>query len=87
VSHWGGFPHRRTLPFVDLEENETKHGSLWLCPRFDAPQDVTIQEEALRCARCEIIRSEKVSDGSRAGRLELALLLQLGFKLQVQRLI
>ena len=39
-------------------------------------QDVTIQEEALRRAGCEIIRSEKVSGGSRAGRSELALLLQ-----------
>ncbi|EKE17770.1 MAG: integrase, partial [uncultured bacterium] len=39
-------------------------------------QDVTIQEEALRSAGCEIIRSEKVSGGSRAGRSELALLLQ-----------
>jgi DNA invertase Pin-like site-specific DNA recombinase len=39
-------------------------------------QDVTIQEEALRRAGCDIIRSEKVSGGSRAGRLELALLLQ-----------
>ena len=37
-------------------------------------QDVTIQEEALRRAGCEIIRSEKVSGGSRAGRSELALL-------------
>ena len=39
-------------------------------------QDVTIQEEALRRAGCEIIRSEKASGGSRAGRSELALLLQ-----------
>ena len=39
-------------------------------------QDVTIQEEALRRAGCEVIRSEKVSGGSRAGRSELALLLQ-----------
>src|ERR1700675_898747 len=39
-------------------------------------QNVTIQEEALRRAGCEIIRSEKVSGGSRAGRSELALLLQ-----------
>ena len=39
-------------------------------------QDVTIQEEALRRAGCEIIRSEKVSGGSRAGRPELALVLQ-----------
>jgi len=39
-------------------------------------QDVTIQEEALRRAGCDIVRSEKVSGGSRAGRSELALLLQ-----------
>jgi DNA invertase Pin-like site-specific DNA recombinase len=39
-------------------------------------QDVAIQEEALRRAGCEIIRSEKASGGSRAGRSELALLLQ-----------
>lgn len=39
-------------------------------------QDVTIQEEALRRAGCEIIRSEKVSGSSRAGRSELAILLQ-----------
>lgn len=39
-------------------------------------QDVTIQEEALRHAGCEIIRSEKASGTTRAGRSELALLLQ-----------
>ncbi len=39
-------------------------------------QDLTIQEAALRRAGCEIIRSEKVSGASRAGRTELALLLQ-----------
>lgn len=39
-------------------------------------QDVTIQEETLRRAGCEIVRSEKVSGASRAGRSELALLLQ-----------
>ncbi len=39
-------------------------------------QNVTIQEDALRRAGCEVIRSEKVSGRSRAGRSELALLLQ-----------
>src|SRR5271169_6457089 len=39
-------------------------------------QNVTIQEDALRRAGCEVIRSEKVSGSSRAGRSELALLLQ-----------
>ena len=38
-------------------------------------QNVTIQEDALRRAGCEVIRSEKVSGSSRAGRSELALLL------------
>ena len=39
-------------------------------------QDVTLQEETLRRAGCHIIRSEKVSGSSRAGRSELALLLE-----------
>lgn len=39
-------------------------------------QDVTLQETALRRAGCDVIRSEKVSAASRAGRSELALLLQ-----------
>lgn len=39
-------------------------------------QDVTLQEEALRRAGCDIVRSEKASGTSRAGRSELALLLQ-----------
>ncbi len=39
-------------------------------------QDVTIQEETLRRAGCEVIRSEKASGASRTGRTELALLLQ-----------
>ena len=39
-------------------------------------QDVTIQEETLRRAGCEVIRSEKASGVSRTGRTELALLLQ-----------
>jgi len=38
-------------------------------------QDVTIEEEALRRAGCDIVRSEVVSGGSRAGRSELALLI------------
>lgn len=39
-------------------------------------QDVTLQEEALRRAGCDVVRSEKASGTSRAGRSELALLLQ-----------
>src|ERR1700738_1221105 len=39
-------------------------------------QNVTVQEDALRRAGCEVIRSEKISGSSRAGRSELALLLQ-----------
>ena len=39
-------------------------------------QDVSIQVDALRAAGCEVIRSEKVSGTSRAGRDELDLLLQ-----------
>jgi DNA invertase Pin-like site-specific DNA recombinase len=39
-------------------------------------QDVSIQVAALRAAGCEVIRSEKVSGTSRAGRDELDLLLQ-----------
>ena len=39
-------------------------------------QNVTIEEDALRRAGCEVVRSEKVSGSSRAGRSELALLLQ-----------
>jgi DNA invertase Pin-like site-specific DNA recombinase len=38
-------------------------------------QDLTIQEQALRAAGCGIVRSEKVSAISLAGRTELALLL------------
>lgn len=39
-------------------------------------QDVTLQEEALRRSGCDVVRSEKASGTSRAGRSELALLLQ-----------
>jgi len=39
-------------------------------------QDLSIQEEALRSAGCEIIRSEKVSGNSREDRHELATLMQ-----------
>jgi DNA invertase Pin-like site-specific DNA recombinase len=39
-------------------------------------QDLTIQEEALRTAGCDTIRSEKISGGSRAGRKELETLLE-----------
>src|SRR6202043_4018786 len=45
-------------------------------PASTLEQNVTIQEDALRRAGCEVIRSEKVSGSSRAGRSELALLLQ-----------
>jgi DNA invertase Pin-like site-specific DNA recombinase len=39
-------------------------------------QDLTIQEATLRRAGCEVIRSEKVSGSSRAGRAELLALLE-----------
>jgi len=39
-------------------------------------QDVTLQQETLRRVGCEIVRSEKSSGASRAGRSELAMLLQ-----------
>src|SRR5216684_3073337 len=39
-------------------------------------QDVTIQEAALRAAGCEVIRSEKRSGTSTAGRAELETVLQ-----------
>jgi DNA invertase Pin-like site-specific DNA recombinase len=39
-------------------------------------QDVTLQQETLRRAGCEVVRSEKSSGASRAGRSELAVLLQ-----------
>ena len=38
-------------------------------------QDLTIQREALKAAKCEVIREEKVSGGSREGRKELETLL------------
>ncbi|EQD78925.1 resolvase domain-containing protein [mine drainage metagenome] len=38
-------------------------------------QDLTLQEQALRAAGCEVIRAEKVSGTSREGRTELQLLL------------
>jgi DNA invertase Pin-like site-specific DNA recombinase len=40
-----------------------------------AGQATTVQEEALRSAGCEVIRSEKASGGSRDGRDELATIL------------
>lgn len=39
-------------------------------------QDVAIQEDALRRSGCDVVRSEKISGASRAGRSELAMLLQ-----------
>src|SRR5262245_28819083 len=41
-----------------------------------AEQDCPLQEQALRAAGCTIIRAEKVSGSRRAGRTELALLLE-----------
>ena len=38
-------------------------------------QDLTVQREALKAARCEVVREEKVSGGSREGRKELETLL------------
>lgn len=38
-------------------------------------QDLTLQEQALRAAGCEVIRAEKISGTSREGRAELQLLL------------
>jgi DNA invertase Pin-like site-specific DNA recombinase len=37
-------------------------------------QDLTAQRDALRAAGCDIIREEKVSGGSTAGRKQLAIL-------------
>jgi len=39
-------------------------------------QDFTLQEQALRAAGCQVIRAEKGSATRRAGRTELALLLE-----------
>ena len=39
-------------------------------------QDLSLQEEALDAAGCEVIRAEKVSGSSRDGRKELETLLQ-----------
>ncbi|MHB8285440.1 MAG: recombinase family protein [Caulobacteraceae bacterium] len=39
-------------------------------------QDLALQEEALKTAGCDVIRSEKMSGASREGRAELALLLE-----------
>lgn len=39
-------------------------------------QDLTLQEEKLRAAGCQVIRAEKRSGGERAGRSELQLLLE-----------
>ena len=39
-------------------------------------QDLSLQQEALHAAGCEVIRAEKVSGGSREGRKELETLLQ-----------
>jgi DNA invertase Pin-like site-specific DNA recombinase len=51
--------------------------AIYVYARASTPeQNVTIQEDALRRAGCEVIRSEKVSGSSRAGLSELALLLQ-----------
>lgn len=41
-----------------------------------ADQDYALQEQALRAAGCAVIRAEKASGTSRAGRTELALLLE-----------
>lgn len=41
-----------------------------------ADQDLTLQEEALHAAGCEVIRAEKVSGSRREGRKELETLLQ-----------
>lgn len=38
-------------------------------------QDLSLQEQALRSAGCEIVRAEKATGSSRAGRVELELLL------------
>ena len=52
-------------------------------------QDLTIQQEALLAAGCQLIRSETVTGSSRSGRVELELLLdflQKGDTLMVTRI-
>lgn len=52
-------------------------------------QDLTLQEEALRLAGCNVIRSEKATGSSRTNRVELELLLdflQVGDTLVVTRI-
>lgn len=52
-------------------------------------QDLQVQLDRLRCEGCEIIRSEKVSGGSREGRTELATIIEFlreGDELIVTRL-
>ena len=52
-------------------------------------QDLTVQEEALKAAGCEVIRSEKVSGASRNGRSELQNLLDFarnGYEIVVTRI-
>ncbi len=55
-------------------------GSCTSCHRYarvsTTDQDLSIQEDALKSAGCEIIRTEKVSGTSREGRQELLNLLQ-----------
>jgi DNA invertase Pin-like site-specific DNA recombinase len=63
------------VPFVGLEANETV--AIYGYARASTfEQDVTLQQETLRRAGCEVVRSEKSSGASRIGRSELAVLLQ-----------
>lgn len=66
------------VPFDTLESNETKTPfmALYGYARVStSEQDLTLQEQALRTAGCEIIRAEKVTGTSRTGRTELQVLL------------
>jgi DNA invertase Pin-like site-specific DNA recombinase len=66
------------VTFDALESNETKTTfmALYGYARVStSEQDLTLQEQALRTAGCEIIRAEKVTGTSRTGRTELQVLL------------
>src|SRR3712207_2814553 len=78
ASHKGCLTYCETLSGEGLEANETKRPAMTLygyARVSSLDQDLTLQEEMLRAAGCQIVRAEKKSGTVREGRSELRLLL------------
>ena len=64
-----------TLKGLNLNETDPAMALYGYARVSSSDQDFALQEQALRAAGCDVVRSEKASGTSRTGRTELATLL------------